>query len=536
MKKYLYLIPLIFTIILSAIPIASVYAAYPNDLESVTAMAESVDSRFKTLQECLLDLGNPDTYVYFRIAGIDSDDGDKMIYTYFSTLAVEGLDVTEEDNVYTFSYSSNGSNALKFCRVSDYAHRNSDNWVSDQHAVTIGDPYSGNNAFISCSSCSLDLNTMKCSIIDDIYDEKYYIIGEPEIVVDGVKLNDDSLNIEVIFNPSLSGDVNREVKSFKLNPWDTDPNASIVDNITNADVESTVSETFSMTVKNHSRFGVEFLMAIVPQGQSINFYGSYNSTPTALSYVYDVDTNPLFVYWSQSWNYFYDSVIPEQFTAIDHELSPMSNYFNCRSQCSDTPWHFVEKNDSYYTTFDWKAINLQKGVNYDVVVYAVKCDYGQASRQCQFPDMDYYVDYSAIQQVYRSTFRITRAYTYDSSFKPVGYKNPSATDAINLGWSSVGYIDSNGQAQIKNETLSDYMNNLDNIRKTAHVDFEDVMDSYRVSDYSNSNSSYSSIISSTNSVFSFITGILARFPSGFLQIFTIGFWSIVIISIIKRVH
>lgn len=515
MKRIFIIVPIVFCIILTAFPIISVSAAsYPNDLQTVTEMAESVDSRFKTLQECLLDLGNPDTYVYFRIAGIDGDDGDKMIYTYFSTLAVEGIDVTEEDNVYSFSYSSSGSGGLKFCRVSDYAYRNSDNWVSDQHAVTIGDPYSGNNAFISCSSCSLDLNTNKCSIIDDSYDEKYYIIGEPEIVVDGVKLNDDSLHVDVQFTPALSGEVDRSFTSGG--------NSGLLSNLT-------------MIVTNHSRFAIQYKMTItrVPSSSVISDQG-YSLTPRDYSYyaVEDVPASddPVFIYYSSDWCYSSPADTPGSLVSDTGKL-----------QMKGTSWHRIDANDCAVEHFDFSQINLTEGMHYIVTVQACRCDFDYASNvfvglessEAVYSDL-YQLDRASIQTVYSSEFWMKQY--KDVKYDPTNTKGGVIPYNWTNGISDMQHIEQSRDAIVNDDGSIDY---------SSHDFWQDHLDSRNsfdltgdsLSGYSaRSNTAYNKLLVETSSVFSFFTAALNLFPSGFRQIFIIGFWSILIISIIKVVR
>lgn len=533
MKKILS-IPLIFTVLLSLFPLLPSRAANMPTSEQVStanAFYNTVKDNVCSLDNILSQVNDPQNYIYFNSLYFGSN-GRAYIKTYFCLLDESSeydptVELSDNDTLYTVSCDT--SQALHVW--TKLAIFSSDHSVIASSAAASYDSSSG----VHTTSFYIDTTTSYCDLFDRY--ETECLVGDVIVCLDGSILGS-GLDIDVSFSPSLSGDVTREVTSFVFSPWNapdlsgSDP-ASI--NVSESDTRTSISETFTMTVKNNSRVGAELLFAIVPKGESIHFYGSYSSTPTACSYVYDYSTNPIFVWWSQDWNYFYDSLIPDSITRVDHHLSDsVSSYFSCSEQLSNIPWHFIEKKSTWYHDFSWSQINLKEDSEYSVLVYAVECNYGKASRQCIYPDMDYYVDYSSIELVYSSDFRLVNGYIYnpnDDSFNNIPVGIPS--DIVNMGWSSVGYKDPlTGETVIKSRSFNDYADNLNTIRRNAG---DEVFIQWTPPSIS-SNSDYGGLLDNTSNVFSFFTAVFNYFPSGFITIFTIGFWSIIILSIVRRLH
>ncbi len=493
---------------------------------------DNVKDTISPLDVILANAGDVQNYLYYTsIYYIASQDRYYVVPHFINLDYYSNASLSVSDDYTLFEISSASDFRDWTCYYifnSDYSLYNSQNYYMT----------SSNNGYLirSFSLNTQDKFSSSCSHSGEI------VVDSVTWCIDGVVYSSYSdpsvLDIDVSFTPSLSGDVTREVTSFVFSPWNapdlsgSEP-ASI--NVSESDTRTSISESFTMTVKNNSRVGAELLFAIVPKGESIHFYGSYSSTPTACSYVYDYSTNPIFVWWSQDWNYFYDSLIPDSITRVDHHLSDsVSSYFSCSEQLSNIPWHFIEKKSTWYHDFSWSQINLKEDSEYSVLVYAVECNYGKASRQCIYSDMDYYVDYSSIELVYSSDFRLVNGYIYnpnDDSFNNIPVGTPS--DIVNMGWSSVGYKDPlTGETVIQSRSFNDYADNLNTIRRNAG---DEVFIQWTPPSIT-SNSDYGGLLDNTSNVFSFFSAVFNYFPSGFITIFTIGFWSIIILSIIRRLH
>lgn len=315
------------------------------------------------------------------------------------------------------------------------------------------------------------------------------------------------LDVDVFFSPDLSGDVDRSV-------------------------DGVISEEFYIDISNHSRFGVQCLMAIVPHGGNIDFYDRNDSLQDkdVSGVVAPNSSNFKFLWWSDEVNYNFDSTIQ---TSSPHAHHPdFAETFVASKQISPCPWHYVGAlQPNYRHYFSWTQIPLEKYNCYDVLVYAVRNDYGFASRQAAFPEGDYFIDYDEIQLVYNSTFTLQNGYVFNVNDTSNGnYVVDNAAQLTNLGLSSKGYFDDNNDVHIEGKSVNDFLETHQSLMSNWQEAYQRPV----ISGSSNSNS-FDSVNSIISPFMRFINNTFSYFPSPIQTCFYIGFIAIVVLAILKKV-
>ena len=335
---------------------------------------------------------------------------------------------------------------------------------------------------------------------------------------------DDSLHIDVVFNPSLSGNVDRSVttSAAHLNlPEAEEAPPSFYDETT------FISESFTMYVNNNSRSAVQIFFAIVPHGDSFRFASAGDTDLGLVGCTYEYDV-PTYVWWDVSWNYMFDQTIAPE------DSPTVTNYYNYTSSknYAPCPWHYLAAGSSFSQSFNWSEMDLDKNSEYDVLVYAVKCPYDVPSRQCLFSDDDYYIDLSSSELVYNSTFRAVNPVPFDveSGGNHVLWHNNSGY--VDSAWTSVGHLDESGNTVIEGRDLNHFNKARSDLTGQA---WDDVHSSYveRV-EANRSNANFSNLLSQSKNYFSFVVSVFNFFPSYVNLAFCFGFWSLVFFAFIRR--
>lgn len=460
---------------------------------------ENVFSSFKTgrsleFQAMWKDTGS--NGVYFYTFGFNMNESN---YTNVS--------ITNNDNLITINF---GSPQTYYEAYHYYAfdNLNFDSLhaigMQHYHSLHCNDGSRSVSSRPSILSITLDTTTNVLNLYSSngtLY--KSYIYHDMRTNFDNI--GSDQYDIDVSFTPDLSGNVDRKING-------------------------NVSEELSITVENHSRFDVQVLMTIVPRGGSLNFYDrSDDSQDKQISSVYAADSEFSFVWWSDEWNYNFDSMIQTSSPHAHH--ANFSEVYTCSKQYGACPWHFVASGRSVTHKFNWSQIDLVEFGQYDVLVYALRCDSGIVSRQAAYDDADYFVDYSNIQLVYSSSFTLTNGYKFDlNDYSNGNYPVHSSAESINLGWSSKGYVDKDtGVTVIKDKKLSDYLDKQHEIQNQWDLEYSQNV-------YTGSSGSVSpSLKSHFNSFLGFVNYIFNRLPGDVHSIYIYGFVCIVVLGIIFKV-
>lgn len=319
------------------------------------------------------------------------------------------------------------------------------------------------------------------------------------------------LSVSVDFNPDLENNVFRAPL----------PDNGVTD----------YSKYFTMDITNNSRTGIQYFFAIQDfptQRTNINDYIPHPAR------AFCINTYNEQVYANEEWVY----VHPFSANGIVKVLKP-------------SHWHYIAAGESIHQDFSWSQYNLEKGKQYQVVVFAVKNEIGCASALNTYYNGDfgesettpYVIDYSEAECVYYSSFTISNPVTYDPNDNKFGNYISSGDKSDVACYETKAYEDpSTGNVIIAN-------------RSTAGQDFEDVLGApvsggshggggyYTGSSYSSgsvsgssynySGGSFSSLNGYFSSFFAFITAVLNCFPSAYVVIITAGLSGLVVLGLIK---
>lgn len=493
MNKYrLIFIPfLIVSVLLSCIS----FTAYADEF-TVNSQAEGLPSYFYTKEE-LIDYGatnysiNGQQYLYTTFTAISRSGSDKHRYDYMSSLIFTDdsstITYTEDNGVYTFTtttyfYALNGYKQIYYGINSDY---------TDEHQKTIYFPSKqdikiGNQLVVDTTDSSIYYGTNSTS----------YMTGNIANVPLSLEFNfsdasygSDGLNISVTFNPNLSGSVDRST--------------------THANGTVDYLDNFNFNVTNNGSKNVQWFMAIVEQGYQVGFdvvYSERGADRTihsdSIRYIYLYNEE---VYLDDSLNRYMTATVASTF-------------------------HFTAAHDSSgIQLVKWEMVNLEKNHNYDVVVYAVSTDSDKVSfvdSSLQYnTNVGSPVDFGEVQEVYRSTFSVVNPAVYKSDSKIGGSTaNDPNTDYTSKTGTLYSYTGLDGETHYGQ---FDYMKEW--LGQGSDLDY--------VSGYGTSGgtSKFNSLISNTTGVFRFFGTVMGYFPGQLYTIFSVGFFALITIAIIKKV-
>lgn len=348
--------------------------------------------------------------------------------------------------------------------------------------------------------------------------QSYFILGgvygTHDVDTDLFDTND-SLNVTVEFQPDLFGSVDRTL----------DDNGVTTD-----------SNFFQMTVTNNSKKNIQFRMAIVDSG-TVGVIGRYHSETDRVAQA-----------------------------SLHFEFIRKENYYECAYNQSEPllvhgncAWHFLGNSGAYNRyKFSWSQMDLEKGKQYDVVVWAIPTEQDYCSLihypfDSSSPVGGVYtahsIDFDRQEEVYRSTFTLSSSTVYnpdDDSFGNVSFKNGESIDFDSL----TSYRDANGQTHSCSFSLSDIVsgnlvNPSDHVYNGGHAGASHSRDTVynintgqfeSVSSSFNTPYSVNNLSSSISNFGAFLQSIFSYFPSGVFAIFNLALVMVVVIAIIKVVR
>lgn len=436
----------------------------------------------------------PSEYFYFQVCNVSNYGSDNWVRYYQSFYFYPfGNDIvtgSESNGVYTF-ISSGNFQMVKGQSYCYYSYENP-NYVDfrDKECTLQGNQPNSivfdsvNNTVTLCTdgNTSGGISLTNGGIFSEILDVDFNM--------DSMTYSPDALNVEVIVNPELSGSFNRT-------------------SVLPTNGVAITQEWFNFEIENHSRYGVQWLFAIVEEGSAIPWkvLNLYDRGIDCIDHSDDVK----YVYYANEECYILQSL---GFYTTAVLTSPM---------------HYTAPNsDSGQYTIKWDMMNLQKNHNYDVVVYAVKNDAGLTSwvqNSMRFNvEKGGEVRYEDSVEVYRSTFSIENPAVYDANSSINGAPaNDSNTDFDALANTMYSYADVYSDSEVKYGTF-DYRYDIQgNDKELSYID-----------NYSSSSNKFQTLMRNTSSVFSFYAGVLKFFPSDWLSMYQLGIFSIIVIAIIRR--
>jgi len=334
---------------------------------------------------------------------------------------------------------------------------------------------------------------------------------------------DDSLHLDVVFNPPLTGDVDRSVTSSAAHlnlPEGENAPPSFYDE------SSFISESFSMYVTNNSRTAVQVFFAIVPHDDHVTFADVGDTDLGLVGCTYDY-ASPVYVWWDNNWNIMFDQTPAQSGQAIEHYYT-----YTTSKNFSPCPWHYLSAGSSFSQSFKWSEMDLEKNSQYDVFVFAVACPYDVPSRQFIYPNDDNYIDSSEIELVYNSTFKAVNPVPFDSQSGGNHVLWHNNAGYVDSAWTSLGHLDSNGQTVIENRDINHFNRARSELTGEA---WEGVHDSYESTIQANKEkANFSSLLTQSKSYFAFVVAIFNMFPSYVSYAFCFGFWALILFAFLRR--
>lgn len=438
----------------------------------------------------------PSEYFYFQVCNVSNYGSDKWVRYYqsyyFYPYGSDSVTGSESNGVYTFISSGNFQmvQGQSYCYYS-YENPNYVDFRDKECTLQGNQPNSivfdsVNNTVTLCT----DGNTSGGISLTNgsIYSE----ILEVDFNMDSMTYNPDALNVQVEFHPELVGSIDRS---------ETLPNGVV-----------TYQDLFNFNVINNSRFGIQWCMAIVEHGSSVefNYFDSHGADSLGTDFVIHTDDIKYIYLYTE--DVYLDNTLGFYLSATAH-----------------SPMHFVSsQSESGSNLVKWDMVNLDKDHTYDVVVYAVRNDADKVSfvhgSMMYNATVAAPVYFSDMQEVYRSTFSLVNPAKYDSNSKIGGsIANDSNTDYRSIGNTLYSYTDPDGSV---NYGQYDYSYDVRGYTggSLSYID-----------NYSSNNSGkFQTLMRNTSSVFGFYAGVLKFFPTDFLSMYQLGIFSLVVIAIIRR--
>ena len=287
-----------------------------------------------------------------------------------------------------------------------------------------------------------------------------------------------SLNVDVAFKPTLSGEVDR---SF-----------------TRDGVEY-LSTNFSLHVNNKSKFPIQYTMDIRPVDSYTDFVFRYYEN----DWVYAPKLDSAGDFWNQ---------VPQK-------------------QQKSTNCHYVSSGSLDSVVFNYNQVNLVEGIEYVVEVYAARNDYGCASE----------LVVSSVEEVYPELYQVQNTLVYQSQFSMKQYSDVKY-DPTNTSNGVLPYDFELGQkyehsynAVEKEDGVVDYTGKDVYSDKDSwyHKPIDDNTQGGFSSSSTASSNGFSNFAKSFQNFFGFIRYMFNFFPKDAKTIFTIGFSAITIIALVK---
>lgn len=322
-------------------------------------------------------------------------------------------------------------------------------------------------------------------------------------------------DIQVEFNPNLSGTVDRRVSNGT--------NTSLLQDL-------------NFTITNYSKFAVQYKLWIDMKNPVTSRNGEFDSSDKKGYYETHFDDDPVFVYYSNE----------RVYSVIDTEsASGMFSPQNVALFDKPSEWHYLKAGETFSEVFPFAMINLTEGTDYVVHVWVNKCDYDHPSTNLMTsedtPAQEGYPanpNYKEVDQKYR--------YHFDSDFSMLQYSDVKYDPTIKAG-SSLPYDGSKGisnqeQYRYMYDAKTDLITGETNI---GHVDLYNDPHSWVNKNYvyspsyissGSSSFKFSNLLASTSSFFSFFSAVLGYFPPILLEVVSLALLSFLTIAIIRRIH
>lgn len=529
-KRYLVIFPLVFTLLLSCVPLLGAHAEL-LDKSFVDEIDTNYDSilkdpfDFSSLIPSKLDKTFASSIVLDNLTGSSytyyTNLLDNSPYYYYSIFADRSLDSVlshEASYCYVYCFFSVFSDNSLIEDTSSYYHYSSCGFASYCYyrfdGSTLSSPSSTRNDSDGNFYYSKDLGIpyrFKSNNSDRFSLEKDYYVIYQETNLPDFEYSDGSghpdsgkLNVDVRFRPGLSGQVDRMLD--------------------NGDGTKSMVSQMRMTVVNNSRFPIQYKMYIMKKHRSTSRGGNLGAQHVNEKY----DDDPVFIYYSNEWVY-------------SNSLDNSSDWYNghIQKQNKSTEWHYVSAGGSVAVLFNYSQIKLVENVEYTCIVEAVRNDYDCSSRM-----FVYHSTSEAAYPEYKQIWGDDKATVYQSDFSMLHYSdikydpndtsngvNPygSYGDSLSYEWGYNAVDEGNGNVDYNSKNLFKDKNSWYNTQYTPNGIV--VPGSYS----SSGSSSFDNLSGTLSGYFNFVSSVLGYFPGSVVSVFSFGVTAIVIVAFFKWV-
>ena len=310
--------------------------------------------------------------------------------------------------------------------------------------------------------------------------------------------NESSLDVRVCFSPDLTGSVDRSV--------------------TLDDGSTALKNCITLSVYNRSDFDVQYQMHIYRKED-------YPEIGGVAPGVY-----PVFTYYEKDWVY-------------ARGLESNADWWNkVEKQYKATDCHLVWSGRTDVVTFYFNQLPLSEGVDYTVVVTAVRNDYKFASEHYVQDWEEFYPDLFQVQGsqiVFRSDFSM-KQYSdvkYDRNNTNNGvlpYQGKDDKQQYDNSYyakeDDSGNVDYEGK-DVYNDPSSWYNNDLNHNFDPSGKWYDGLVGDKESG--GSSDGTFTSFASSFTNYFQFLSYIFNYFPVGFKNVFLIGFVGIMVVVLVK---
>ena len=512
MKKILITIPLIFVMVLSFVPVFTVSADYTFN-EAIDGYTEETAPRGPDA----VDFSG--SYFWFHTSLVDWSQIINCLYKrctfYWAYLDLDNpaISTTEENGVFHWSWT--GHPFYGFYQEYSAKSGNTDRSNFNQNMDFV---YYCQDLYYNPSTGEVWSETGNTTFGVNPNATYPYAYKQQHLVLDGHDFDANALNVSVITNPTFSGSVNRSHTSGGI---------------------SSTDDYFTLNVTNNGRTDIQWFFAIVESGYNVGYSAEFMTTPSGADITVH-DRNIKYIYIARE-NCFlpvlYDNqAMKDQLPANDlfQFMGDNDNHYDAVNGSVNSTWHFLNSGvSSGDLRIKYDMLDLQANHSYDVVAYAVKNSIGSTSYLWDNGEMSVspllaanpFVNASAIEEVYRSSFSLQNPATYNPNSSIDGaIANNSGSDYTSLTGTIYGYTD-----PLTGSHFDQYNYTGDGWGMVAGAN------NITYSGSANS-SKFNTLMSESNGLLRFFSNCFGFFPRDFQMVAYSGFLTLIIICVWKRVH
>lgn len=494
-KRYLAIIPAVFVLLLSSVPMLGAYAdgvdidSYLHDPSGISGFEEhfSLENVQQTLNNQYSNCTNHDFYFYVVYASSYNNHPDDYPFTVQYFTFDSDIPYFEDDQYivyqsYTyFTYTANSSSSnSSFYRYYSYLPDNP--YLSSYNYFLVYDKTTG--------QCSWDNKTVNQTFRPSSISPQHIYYQDSNLTdfpfYEGAfHPGGNGLNVSVTFDPSPVGNVTNYISH----------NGAQIEN-----------PLLQMRIVNSGRKNVHYAFFIVDPGYDICTFLNAKPYPVL--------------------NYTFPSSVRYVLTGEDwHQVNYLDNSTTLAK--GKTFWSIMHSGDTKNRFMKWSQMNILKNTNYDAVLVAYSTDLDYLP---VFGTPSFTACQGSIQEVYRSTFTLqfdTHFDPNDDSFGNSAYIPGTVFDSDQFSQ----YYDADGNLQTGHFTSGDINGNRNSSNHYYNGNTYD--GSYN--GVTSSGGSFNNLSYSISGFLSFFNCVWSYIPSNYAALLGLSITSLVVIAIFKGV-